>query len=176
MILCSRSKQLARDAGKPCGSTSGRRVARDLVLSRRNPQVAIVNAGKSPITEPGLDGLVARAVGKRLLSATKDASRYLDSCAMAIVCVGTPGASDRSHNMSFVVEVSHQIAELVGPARATTLTDAFRSTLRARHDRGTGAPDFRGRRELDRDLDEMRGGTSRPRPRIDARNVETAQT
>lgn len=41
-------------------------------------------------------------------------------------------------------------------------------------DRGTRAPDFRGRRKLDRDLDEMGGGTSRPRPRIDARNVETA--
>jgi hypothetical protein len=71
----------------------GRRVARDLVLSRRNPQVAIVNAGKSPITGPGLDGLVARAVRKRLLSETKDASRYLDSCAITIVCVGTPSAS-----------------------------------------------------------------------------------
>lgn len=35
---------------------------------------------------------------------------------------------------------------------------------------------FRGRRRRDRDLDEMGGGTSRPRPRIDARNVETART
>ena len=43
-------------------------------------KVAIVNAGKSPITEPGLDELVARAVRKGLLSATKDrkpASRQL---------------------------------------------------------------------------------------------------
>jgi len=53
-------------------------------------KVAIVNAGKSPITEPGLDQLVERAVGKSLLSATKDASGHLDSCTMATVCVGTP--------------------------------------------------------------------------------------
>src|SRR5438874_11801074 len=72
-------------------------------------KVAVVNAGKSPITEPGLDELVGRAVRKGLLSATKDASRHLDSCAMAIVCVGTPSALDGSHNMSSIVEVSHQI-------------------------------------------------------------------
>jgi GDP-mannose 6-dehydrogenase len=93
-------------------------------------KIAIVNAGKSPITEPGLDQLVERAVRKGLLSATKDASRHLDSCTMAIVCVGTPSAPDGSHNMSFIAEVSHQIAELVGPARATTLTVVFRSTIR----------------------------------------------
>jgi GDP-mannose 6-dehydrogenase len=37
-------------------------------------KVAIVNAGESPIREPGLDELVERAVRKRLLSATRDAS------------------------------------------------------------------------------------------------------
>jgi GDP-mannose 6-dehydrogenase len=39
--------------------------------------VAIVNARKSPVTEPDLDGLVARGVRKGLMSATKDASRDL---------------------------------------------------------------------------------------------------
>lgn len=93
-------------------------------------KVAIVNAGKSPITEPGLDELVARAVRKGLLSATRDASRHLDDCTMAIVCVGTPSAPDGSHNMSFIVEVCHQIAQSIGPARARTLTVVFRSTMR----------------------------------------------
>jgi GDP-mannose 6-dehydrogenase len=93
-------------------------------------KVAIVNAGKSPITEPGLDDLVARSVRKGLLSATNDASPHLDSCAMVMVCVGTPSAPNGSHNMSFIVEVSHQIAGLVSPARSTTLTVVFRSTMR----------------------------------------------
>jgi GDP-mannose 6-dehydrogenase len=96
----------------------------------RDEKVAIVNAGKSPITEPGLDELVARATKKGLLSATKDPGRDLDNCVMAIVCVGTPSAPDGSHNMSFVVEVSHQIAKLIGPDRATPLTVVFRSTMR----------------------------------------------
>lgn len=93
-------------------------------------KVSIVNSGKSPISEPGIDELVARAVRKGLLSATKDASRHLDSCAMAIVCVGTPSAPDGSHNMRFIAEVSHQIAESVGPTRTNPLTVVFRSTVR----------------------------------------------
>src|ERR1700722_5944904 len=93
-------------------------------------KVAIVNAGKSPITEPGLEELVARAFRKGLLSATKDVSQHLDSCVMAIVCVGTPSAPDGSHNMSFIVEVSHQIAESINSDRTTTLTIVFRSTMR----------------------------------------------
>jgi GDP-mannose 6-dehydrogenase len=93
-------------------------------------KVAIVNAGKSPITEPGLDEFVARAVRKGLLRATKDPGRHLDDCTMAMVCVGTPSAPDGSHNMSFVVEVSHQIAELVRPDRVIPLTVVYRSTMR----------------------------------------------
>jgi GDP-mannose 6-dehydrogenase len=93
-------------------------------------KVAIVNAGKSPIAEPGLNELVGRAVRKGLLSATKDASRLLDDCAVAMVCVGTPSAPDGSHNMSFIVEVSRQIAQSIGPSRTRTLTVVFRSTMR----------------------------------------------
>lgn len=145
----------------------GRRVARVLVLARRNPQVAIVNAAESPITEPGLDELVVRAVRKGLPSATR---RRVD---ISTVRYGLPWkrprASDRSHNLSSVMEVSHQIAELVGPGptRATTLTRRISLRDATRHDRGTPAPDFRGRRKLDRDLDAAADRR---------RNVETAQT
>jgi hypothetical protein len=97
-----------RDPGKRCGYYGGASVARDRGLSRRNRQVAFVNAGKSPITEPGLDEPVERAVRKGLLSAAKDASRYLDSCAIAMVCMGATSASDRSRNLSFVVEAFFQ--------------------------------------------------------------------
>lgn len=93
-------------------------------------KIGIVNAGKSPIREPGLDELVARAVRKGLLSAAKDASRHLGSCDVAMVCVGTPSAPDGSHNMSYVVEVSHQIAESIGRDRTTPLIVVFRSTMR----------------------------------------------
>ncbi|MBV9065843.1 MAG: nucleotide sugar dehydrogenase [Methylobacteriaceae bacterium] len=116
------------------GMTTAACLARDgheiIGVDVSDEKVATVNAGKSPITEPGLDELVARAVRKGSLSATKDASQQLDGCAMAIVCVGTPSAPDGSHNMRFIAEVSHQIAELVSPARSGALTVVFRSTVR----------------------------------------------
>src|SRR5260370_37255294 len=92
-----------------CLSKQGREV---VGVDVSDEKIAIVNAGKSPITEPGLDELVARGVRKGLLSATKDASRHLDSCDMAIVCVGTPSAPDGSHTTGEVGKCSHQIPEL----------------------------------------------------------------
>src|SRR6266513_4789812 len=71
-------------------------------------KVAIVNSGRSPVTEPGLDELVSAAVKDRRLLATADAEPHIGDCAMAIVCVGTPSAPDGAHNMHFIVEVSRQ--------------------------------------------------------------------
>lgn len=93
-------------------------------------KTAIVNAGKSPIAEPGLDDLVEVAVRKGLLRATNDAAPHLSACAMAIVCVGTPSTPDGSHNMSFIAEVSRQIAAMVSSNQSNRLTVVYRSTMR----------------------------------------------
>jgi GDP-mannose 6-dehydrogenase len=93
-------------------------------------KVAQVNAGKSPITEPGLPELLSDARSAGLLSATTQPGEQINSCDMAIVCVGTPSAPDGSHNMGYIAEVSRQIATAVDPARATPLTVVYRSTIR----------------------------------------------
>lgn len=93
-------------------------------------KIAAVHAGRSPITEPGVAELIQAAVNKGLLSASKDAAPHLDSCQMAIVCVGTPSAPDGSHNMAYIAEVSRQIASMIDPARRDPLTVVYRSTMR----------------------------------------------
>lgn len=93
-------------------------------------KVAAINAGRSPIAEPGIPELIASAVQKGLLRATKDAAPHLNSCDMAFVCVGTPSAPDGSHNMTYIAEVSRQIAALINPARPHALTVVYRSTMR----------------------------------------------
>jgi GDP-mannose 6-dehydrogenase len=93
-------------------------------------KVATVNSGRSPITEPGLDELIAAAVRDGLLLAASDAAPHLDTCAMAIVCVGTPSAPDGSHNMGYIAEVSRQIASLTSRSRKEPLTVVYRSTVR----------------------------------------------
>jgi len=93
-------------------------------------KIAAVNAGRSPIAEPGIAEMIAAAVEKGLLRATKDAAPHLNSCAMAIVCVGTPSAPDGSHNMTYIAEVSRQIASLIDPGRPGAITVVYRSTMR----------------------------------------------
>lgn len=93
-------------------------------------KIAQLNGGQSPITEPGLDELLAAAVREGRLEAVQNADRRLAECDMAIVCVGTPSAPDGSHNMSYIAEVSRQIALGVDRDRAEPLTVVYRSTIR----------------------------------------------
>lgn len=94
-------------------------------------KVANMAAGKPPITEPGIDKLLSEALAKGLLDVTTEISNQLESCDMAIVCVGTPSAPDGSHNMKYVEDVSHQIAsQLDSSQRKAPLTIVYRSTIR----------------------------------------------
>lgn len=93
-------------------------------------KVSQINSGVTPIAEPGLDRLIADAVAERRLSAVHAVGDHLDDCDMAIVCVGTPSAPDGSHNMSYIAEVSRQIARAVRRDRDKPLTVVYRSTIR----------------------------------------------
>ena len=93
-------------------------------------KVAAINAGRSPVQEPGLDQLIAAARAESRLMATCEIGAELDDCDIAIVCVGTPSGADGAHNMSYVVQVAQHIAAAIRPDRAAPLTVAFRSTMR----------------------------------------------
>ena len=49
---------------------------------------------------------------------------------VAIVCVGTPSGADGAHNISFIADVSRQIAVAFGAKRTVPLTVVYRSTVR----------------------------------------------
>jgi GDP-mannose 6-dehydrogenase len=110
-----------------CLASQGHEIAG---VDSNEEKVEAINAGLSPITEPGLDQLVADAVKTGSLIAAVDAADHLDSCAMAIVCVGTPSAVDGSHDMRYIANVSRQIALLTSKPRQTPLTVVYRSTIR----------------------------------------------
>ena len=93
-------------------------------------KVSDINKGLTPISEPGLGDLIAKAVSDGLLVAVQSIDDELSSCDMAIVCVGTPSAPDGSHNMSYIAEVSRQIAKSADTVRAQPLTVVYRSTIR----------------------------------------------
>ncbi|NML96222.1 nucleotide sugar dehydrogenase [Novosphingobium olei] len=93
-------------------------------------KVALVNDGVSPIKEPGIDEMLAKAKASNLLSASTNVEAALTDCDLAIVCVGTPSGVDGSHNMSYIVQVTRQIAASVSQGRTRPLSVAYRSTMR----------------------------------------------
>lgn len=93
-------------------------------------KVRETNAGLSPIKEPGLEDLLKKAVDAGLLRCVTDGSDHLRDSDMAIVCVGTPSGPDGSHNMSYIAEVSRQIAASIESGRKQPLTVVYRSTIR----------------------------------------------
>ncbi len=93
-------------------------------------KVAEIAAGRSPITEPGIDELLETAHREGRLTAVTEIGTALDDCDAAIVCVGTPSGPEGAHNMSYIAQVSRQIAAAIRPDRATPLTVVYRSTMR----------------------------------------------
>ncbi|PWE33027.1 nucleotide sugar dehydrogenase [Maritimibacter sp. 55A14] len=88
-----------------------------------------INRGQAPIKEPGVEDLLKAALERGLIRAATGIESLAETD-LAIVCVGTPSATDGSHNMSYIAEVTRQIAAAVPEGRARPLTVAYRSTFR----------------------------------------------
>lgn len=99
-------------------------------LDTNSSKVQQINEGGCPIVEPGLQELLQQALAAKRLNCVTDVAHHLDDCDMAFVCVGTPSGPDGSHNMTFIAEVSRQIAEALSPARSKPFTVVYRSTIR----------------------------------------------
>jgi GDP-mannose 6-dehydrogenase len=68
-----------------------------------NPtKVDALNAGSSPIVEPGLPGLTAIVVEKGCLRATTDASVAVQQSELSLICVGTPSQENGGLDLSYV--------------------------------------------------------------------------
>jgi GDP-mannose 6-dehydrogenase len=72
-------------------------------------KVAAVNAGRSPIVEPGLDGLLAQGAADGRLRATMDTADAVQSTEVSLLCVGTPSRKNGSLDLTYLERVSEQI-------------------------------------------------------------------
>src|SRR5437016_1059999 len=72
-------------------------------------KVSAINAGRSPIVEPGLDDLLARAVASKHLQATTDAARAVHETEVSLLCVGTPSRPNGSLDVTALARVSEQV-------------------------------------------------------------------
>ena len=100
-----------------------------------DPQRAKVDAvccGTSPVVEPYLAEVVARAVAAGRLHATTDPARAVAGAEVSLVCVGTPssscGGTDLSHVLRAVLEIGRTLRASAAPP-AMFRTIVVRSTV-----------------------------------------------
>jgi GDP-mannose 6-dehydrogenase len=66
------------------------------------PKVRMLNSGRSPVPEKGLDSLVAQVVGEGRFRATLDPAEAMERADVSLVAVGTPSHRDGSVNLDHV--------------------------------------------------------------------------
>ena len=91
-------------------------------------KVDFLRQGKSPIVEPGLEDLIAAAVGAGRLIASSDYAAAVAQSEVILVCVGTPGQSNGSLDLTYVRRVVQQIGEQLAAAAGYRVV-VIRSTL-----------------------------------------------
>jgi GDP-mannose 6-dehydrogenase len=77
-----------------------------------NPtKVGIINDGRSPIIEHGLDDLLCKGVESGTIRATTDSREAVHATDVSIICVGTPSNSNGSLDLRYVERVALEIGE-----------------------------------------------------------------
>ena len=72
-------------------------------------KVAAINAGESPVVEPGIAELLASGTRNGSLRATTVAAEALARADVSLICVGTPSGSQGSTDLSYVERVAVEI-------------------------------------------------------------------
>ena len=96
-----------------------------------NPaKVDTINAGRSPLSEPGLAELIGTAVAEQYLRATNDGDDAFDASEIIFVCVGTPGLPNGRLDLSYVVGIAEELGRGLARHRGNRRrTIIFRSTM-----------------------------------------------
>lgn len=79
-------------------------------------KVDIINAGKSPIIETGLEDVIREAVKDGRLTATTDYKKAILNSDISLICVGTPSAKNGSVNLDYIFRVAEQVGEVLKEA------------------------------------------------------------
>jgi GDP-mannose 6-dehydrogenase len=94
-----------------------------------NPEkVAMVNAGRSPVIEPGLGDLLAEVVHLGQLRATVSSEKAVAETDLALICVGTPGHANGRPEVSAVAQVGQEVGHALRQ-RGGAYTVVLRSTV-----------------------------------------------
>ncbi|MEK0315279.1 UDP-glucose dehydrogenase family protein [Cohnella sp. 56] len=107
------------------GSVTGAAFAtlghRTVVLDIDATKVALINSGKSPIYEPGLDELISAYIGNTLFATTNyDAVREAD---VVFIGVGTPSKPDGTADLKYIKFAAQDIGKHMNPDKFTVIVN-----------------------------------------------------
>lgn len=72
-------------------------------------KISLINSGKSPIVEPGLEELIAAGVEKGLLKGINDCQAAVMDSEISMICVGTPSKRNGDLDLGYIEDVCRQI-------------------------------------------------------------------
>lgn len=102
-------------------------------------KVDLINAGKSPIVEPGLEELLAAGIESGHLRATTDTRDAVLNSDLSMICVGTPSKKSGDLDLAYVEDVCREIGLVLRDKRARH-TVVVRSTVLPGTVQGTVVP------------------------------------
>jgi GDP-mannose 6-dehydrogenase len=91
-------------------------------------KVDLINEGKSPIVEDGLEELIATGVSSGHLKAVQDACSAVEETDISIICVGTPSKNNGGLNLDYIQLVCEEIGALIRNKRQKHII-VMRSTV-----------------------------------------------
>jgi GDP-mannose 6-dehydrogenase len=91
-------------------------------------KVGIINGGKSPIVEAGINELIGEVVAAGRLRATTDAVDAVNNSEISLICVGTPSNTNGSLDLTYVKRVCQQLGAAL-ESKMAYHTIVVRSTM-----------------------------------------------
>jgi len=79
-------------------------------------KVDLIRSGRSPVVEPGIDQLIATAVGQGDLSATTDPVVAVERADVSLLCVGTPSKPQGGTDLTYLRRALDDIREAMAVA------------------------------------------------------------
>jgi GDP-mannose 6-dehydrogenase len=91
-------------------------------------KVEIINSGKSPIVEAGINELIGEMVEAGRLRATIDSAEAVNNSEVSLVCVGTPSNANGSLDLAYIKRVCKEIGSALEAKREPHVV-VIRSTM-----------------------------------------------
>ncbi|MBP5133148.1 nucleotide sugar dehydrogenase, partial [Pseudomonas protegens] len=91
-------------------------------------KIDLINAGKSPIVEPGLGELLAQGIQTARLRGTTNFAEAIRDTDLSMICVGTPSKKNGDLELDYIESVCREIGFVLRD-KATRHTIVVRSTV-----------------------------------------------